>query len=161
MKEKIAQLLINQVIKELESSYLYYDMYKYYLSKSLKGFAFWFKKQASEEVEHANKFIEYLTDNDIEFKLQDIKHLDSQFSDLKDPLTLQLKHEKKVTSLIHTIYEEAHVNKDYSTTSFLDYFLKEQIEEENTAKELLDKYELLATSTLGLYELDKELSKRE
>ena len=83
-----------------------------------------------------------------------------KFDDLKAPLLFQLKHEKLVTSLIMNIYEEALKEHDHMVTRFLDWFIDEQFEEEKHSKELIDRYELLCDSGLGLAKFDKELKER-
>lgn len=162
MDKKIYELINDQINKELYSAYAYYAVAEYYQEHGLHGFHSWFEHQASEEVEHAEKFAEYLQTNGKKVILKSIEVLDKDFKDLREPLVFQVEHEAYVTSLIHAILAEANKQDDFNTQSFLGWFIEEQMEEEKTAKELLCKYDLLAKEGgLGLYRLDKDLSKRE
>lgn len=161
MDKKVYELINDQINKELYSAYCYYEIAQFYREKGLDGFASWFKKQASEEVEHADKFAEYLADNDEHVVLTGIADPKLNLKDIKEPLEFQLKHEKYVTSLIHGILAAAIEVKDYATADFLSWYVEEQREEEKNSKELLDKYELYAKDGAGLHALNKELSERE
>jgi len=159
LNEKVIKLLNEQVNKELYSAYLYLDMANFYTNKGLNGFAHWFKLQAKEEVTHAMMIQEYLQDNDIPVELEGIAKPHGVFNDdVKAPLVLALEHEKFVTNSIHTIYEEAVKFKDYRTMEFLNWFVKEQLEEEKNADDLITRYELSKNSLLML---DHFLGKRE
>lgn len=161
MEKKVYELINEQINKELYSAYAYYAVAEYYRAKGLHGFHTWFEKQAQEEIEHAEKFSEYLQDNGLKVVLKSIEVLNEEFKDLRDPLLFQIKHESYVTSLIHAIYAEVSKGDDYATANFLDWFIEEQREEEKNARDLLIKFDLFAKEGgLGLYELDKELGKR-
>lgn len=161
MDKKVYELINVQINKELYSAYCYYEIAQFYREKGLDGFASWFKKQASEEVEHADKFAEYLADNDEHVILIGITDPKLNLKDIKEPLEFQLKHEKYVTSLIHGILTAANEVKDYATADFLSWYVEEQREEEKNSKELLDKFELYAKDGAGLHALNKELGERE
>lgn len=160
LNKKVAELMVNQVNKELYSSYLYLAIANYYAEEGLNGFASWFKKQAAEESEHADKFMEYLHDNDERVTIETIEAYKASFKDFKEPLTLQLSHEKYVTSLINDIYAAAIEAKDYRSVNFLNWFITEQAEEEKTAADLLKEFELFAVDSKGVYELSEKLGAR-
>lgn len=158
MEQELIDLIETQINKELYSAYLYFDIAEFYRSKSLDGLHSWFEKQAQEEIEHAEKFAEYLHDSDVQFKLLPIDAPSNKFDDLRAPLTLQIEHEKYVTSLIHNIYKVAEKIGDIATKNFVSWYVSEQIEEEKTAKDMLDKYDLFAKDGgLGLYQFDKDI----
>ena len=159
LNKKVAKLMVNQVNKELYSSYLYLAISNYYAEEGLNGFASWFKKQAAEESEHADKFMEYLHDNDEKVVLETIEAYKGKFKDYKEPLTLQLSHEKYVTSLINDIYTAAIEAKDYRSLNFLNWFITEQAEEEKTAQDLLKEFELFAIDSKGVFEFSEKLAK--
>lgn len=161
MNEKLRVLFETQITKEMESAYLYLGMSKYFSEKGLKGFATWFKKQAEEEMEHAHKFIDYLLDQDIEFDFADVKYIKVDYTDLIGPFKKQLEHEKLVTSLIFDLYNKAVEVNDLFAQQFLVWFVNEQREEEETAKELLDTMEFIGDEKVGVFELNKKLGKRE
>jgi ferritin len=161
LDKKIYDLINDQINKELYSAYLYVDFSFYFGGKGLSGFASWYMKQAKEEVEHAEKFIKYIHDNGMKVELLAIDKPDKKLNDDMSVLKMGLEHEQYVTSLINKIYDAAFEIKDYKTMGFLDWFVKEQIEEEANAEELISKYELYAGCEAGLYSLNKELGKRE
>lgn len=159
LNKKVAELMVNQVNKELYSSYLYLAISNYYAEEGLNGFASWFKKQAAEESEHADKFMEYLHDNDEKVVLETIEAYKGKFKDYKEPLTLQLSHEKYVTSLINDIYTATIEAKDYRSLNFLNWFITEQAEEEKTAQDLLKEFELFAIDSKSVFEFSEKLAK--
>ena len=159
LNKKVAELMANQVNKELYSSYLYLAISNYYAEEGLNGFASWFKKQAAEESEHADKFMEYLHDNDEKVVLETIEAYKGKFKDYKEPLTLQLSYEKYVTSLINDIYTAAIEAKDYRSLNFLNWFITEQAEEEKTAQDLLKEFELFAIDSKSVFEFSEKLAK--
>ena len=157
---KVAALLNDQINKELYSAYLYLDMSNYYNEEGLEGFQNWYYVQAQEERDHAMLFMQYLQNNGEKVTLEAIAKPDKVFTDHRMPLAEGLAHEKYVSSLIHTIYDAAYSVKDYRTMQFLDWFVKEQGEEENTADTLLKKYDLYGADARALYMLDNELDAR-
>lgn len=161
LNQKMIDLLQNQVNKEYYSAYLYLDFAGFYNDKGLEGFGKWYKKQADEEVEHAEKFVKYLEDNGVRPVYEAISKPEKNLVDVKDPLTLSLEHEKYVTSLINAIYAEAVEEKDYRTQQFMVWYINEQAEEEKNAEDNIKKYELFGKDAKGLYELDKDFGSRE
>ncbi|MCH5350699.1 MAG: ferritin [Clostridiales bacterium] len=160
LNEKIAKLVNEQVNKELYSAYLYLDFAGYYEDAGLDGFAHWYQIQAKEELDHGMMMRRYLIDNGLSVKLDAIAKPDKKFSDVVAPLKAGLEHEKYVTSLINNIYSEAFALKDFKTMQFLDWFIKEQGEEEKNAEELLKKMEVFGGDSKGLYALNKDLAAR-
>lgn len=160
MNEKVRDLINNQINKEMYSAYLYLNISNYYAEKGLNGFSSWFKLQANEELEHAMKFIEYLHGENETVTLDPIEAPKHTFKDFKEPLILQLEHEKYVTALINNIYKATLEVSDYRTTNFLTWFITEQTEEEKGAQDLLTKFELFAVDSKAVYQLDEKLSER-
>ena len=160
LNEKIVKLLNEQINKEFFSAYFYLDIANYYIEKNLNGFGNWFNVQAQEEQAHAMLFVKYLQNNGEAVVLDDIKASKKQFSDFDEPLLETLSHERFVTDSINTIYAVALENRDFRTTQFLDWFIKEQGEVEQNADELIKKYELFGKDGKGLYLLDSELAAR-
>jgi ferritin len=160
LTKEIADLLNDQINKELYSAYLYLDMANYYSDESLAGFENWFYVQAQEERDHAMLFRTYLLNNDAQVTLKAIAAPDIKYSDFKGPLTEALKHEQMVTASINNIYAAAYKEKDFRTMQFLDWFVKEQGEEEKNSTDLIKKYELFGNDPKGLYMLDQEMAAR-
>ena len=130
------------------------------LIKGLSGFGNWFRIQAQEEQAHAMLFLQYLQNNGVKPELDAVEKPAVAVKSVKAVLDETLKHEKYVTSLIDAIYEAAHKAKDYRSMQFLDWFIKEQGEEEMNACDLIKRYELFGSDPKGLYMLDSELGKR-
>ena len=160
LDRRVVELLNQQVNKEFYSAYLYLDFSNYYYDKGLDGFGNWYKIQAQEERDHAMLFVQYLQNNGEKIVLEAIGKPDVELSDAKTVLAEGLKHEQYVTSLIHTIYDAAYSVKDFRTMQFLDWFVKEQGEEETNADNLIKKYELFGDDPKSLYMLDNELGAR-
>ncbi|MBR5145645.1 MAG: ferritin [Clostridia bacterium] len=160
MDKKVYQLLNDQINKELYSAYLYLDMANYLGELGLDGFAHWYELQAGEEQEHALKIRKYLIENDAKVELLAIAKPDKAFDGILSVLEAGYEHEQYVTSLINDIYDAAMSVKDWRTAQFLDWFVKEQLEEEESARDLITKFNLFGKDSAGLYELNKELGKR-
>ena len=126
LNKKIAELINEQINKELYSGYLYLDFANYYEDEGLEGFAHWYQIQAQEERDHAMMMRRYLIDNGVRVTFGAIAEPDKVFKSLADPLDAGFEHEKYVTSLINNIYAEAFALKDFKTMQFLDWFIKEQ-----------------------------------
>ncbi|MBQ8536094.1 MAG: ferritin [Clostridia bacterium] len=160
MNEKIAFLLNQQINKEFYSAYLYLDMANYYDELDLDGFTNYFTVQAQEERDHALLFMKYMQINGLKVSLEAIGKPDKVYEAPIDPLNAAAEHERYVTSLINEIYHEAHAAKDYRTMKFLDWFVDEQMEEEENADKLISRYKLFGGDPKGLYLLDQELGGR-
>ena len=160
LNKKVAALLNEQINKEFYSAYLYLDFANFYADKGLDGFANWYQIQAQEERDHAMLFYQYLHNNNETVTLEAISKPDIKMDALMDPLKAALAHEEFVTESIHTIYAAAQKVHDYRTMQFLDWFVKEQGEEETNANGLITKMELFGSDPKGLYMLDNELGAR-
>ncbi|HHY27060.1 MAG TPA: ferritin [Desulfitobacterium dehalogenans] len=160
LDREVALLLNEQINKELYSAYLYLDMANYYSDNGLDGFENWFYIQAQEERDHAMLFRTYLLNNDEKVTLDAIAAPDLTYEDFKAPLLAALKHEQMVTASINTIYAAAYEKKDFRTMQFLDWFVKEQGEEEKTSTDLISKFELFGQDPKSLYMLNQELGAR-
>ena len=139
---------------------MYLEFANYYVEQGLNGFANWYKVQAQEERDHAMLFMQYMQNNGLKVTLGAIDSPETSFASNSEPLAEGLKHEQYVTELIHTIFDEAYKNKDFRTMQFLDWFVKEQGEEETNAEDLVKKMDLFGTDAKGLYMLDNELGAR-
>lgn len=160
MDKKVSVLLNEQINKELYSAYLYLDMANFYARKGLDGFSNWYEIQAKEEQDHAMLIYHYLHNNGEEVTLEAVAKPDKTFQTLMDPLKAGLEHEKYVTSLINAVYAAAVQASDFRTTQFLDWFVKEQGEEEKNSQDLITKMELFGDDAKSLYMLNSELAGR-
>ena len=160
MNQKVRDLLNQQINKEFYSAYLYLDFSNYFDRVGLDGFANWYMIQAQEERDHAMLFYQYLQNESQTVTLEAIDKPDKEFSCHMDVLKAGLEHEEYVTSLINDIYAAAYEVKDFRTMQFLDWFVKEQGEEETNANDMITKMELFGTDPKSLYMLNQELKAR-
>ena len=160
MNEKVHELLNQQINKEFYSAYLYLDFSNYFEDAGLDGFANWYKIQAEEERDHAMLFYQYLQNENQKVTLEAIAKPDKVFTFHMDVLKAGLEHEEYVTSLINDIYAAAYDVRDFRTMQFLDWFVKEQGEEETNANDMITKMELFGSDPKSLYMLNQELAAR-
>ena len=160
MDKKVIELLNDQINKEFYSAYLYLDIANYFSDIDLDGFANWYTIQAQEERDHALLMMKYMQNNGLDVTLEPIAKPDKVFENVIDPLVIAAEHERYVTSLINNIYHEAHQDKDYRTMKFLDWFVDEQMEEEDNADTMVSRYKLFGQDPKGLYLLDQEYAAR-
>ncbi len=160
MNEQVAKLLNEQINKELYSAYLYLDIANFYDELDLDGYANYYMIQAQEERDHALLFMKYMQINNLKVTLEAVGKPDKAFSTVLDPLEVAAEHERYVTSLINNIYHEAHQARDYRTMKFLDWFVDEQMEEEENADSMISRYKLFGQDPKGLYLLDQEYAAR-
>lgn len=160
LNAKVAELLNDQINKEFYSAYLYLSFSNYFAEHGLSGFANWYNIQAQEERDHAILFMQYLQNNGCKVTLEAIDKPDKEPKTSMDVLKFGLEHEEYVTSLIHNVYGAAYDIKDFRTMQFLDWFVKEQGEEETNAQDLITKMELYGEDPRSLYLLDQEMAAR-
>lgn len=160
MDVKVAKLLNEQINKEFYSAYLYLDFANYYASVGLDGYENWYRIQAQEERDHAMLFYQYMQNNGQTVTFAAIERPEWTRADNMAPLKKALEHEKYVTSLIDEIYLAASAAKDFRTMQLLDWFVKEQGEEEKNAADMITKMELFGSDAKGLYMLNNEMKAR-
>lgn len=160
LNANVAELLNQQIVKELYSAYLYLEFSNFYDEQSLEGFKNYFYIQAQEERDHAMLIMQYLQQNGAHVTLGAIDAPDADLKELIDPLKKAYEHELYVTGLINDCYGAAYEVKDFRTMQFLDWFVKEQAEEEDNASKLVDKFTLFGTNGSGLHSLDSDLGAR-
>ncbi len=160
MNAKVSKLINEQINKEFYSAYLYLDFANYYAAVGLDGFENWYRVQAQEERDHAMLFYQYLQNNGEGVTFEAIAKPEWERGDHMTPLKKALEHEKLVTASIDAIYAAAYEAKDFRTMQMLDWFIKEQGEEEKNAADLITKMELFGGDSKGLYMLNSELKAR-
>ena len=160
LSKKVVTLINSQVNLEWYSAYFYLDIHGYYMDKNLDGFGNWFYIQTQEERDHAMLFMKYLMNNGERPSLKDIKASKKTFADFREPAEAAFQHEQTITAAINNIYAAAYEVKDFRTMQFLDWFVREQGEEEKNSTDLIRKMELFGNESKSLYMLDQELAGR-
>lgn len=160
MKDKIEKAINSQINAELYSSYLYLSMSSYFSSINFDGFASWMQVQAQEELMHAMKLYNYIVERGGRVILTAIE---APLGEWDSPLAVfehVYAHEQKVTGLINDLVDLAIAENDHATTTFLQWFVTEQVEEESSADQIVQKLILVKDQGSGLLMLDQELGKR-
>jgi ferritin len=158
-KPEVIQALNDQIREELNSAYIYLALSADMEAQNLSGAAAWFRKQSSEEQEHAMKLYEYINDLGGLVVLQALPQPASGTKTLKDAFTKSLNHEKHISSCIHNLVRLARKHDDIPTETFLTWFVNEQVEEEKTAADILAKIEMTGSSTGSQFLIDRDLGK--
>ncbi len=158
--ERVVEALNKQINAELYSAYLYLSMSAYFESVGLKGFANWMRVQAREELSHAMRIYEYVIERGGRVRLFAVDEPPSEWRSPLDAFEAAYRHEVSVTKMINELVELAISEKDYATYNMLQWFINEQVEEEASAAEIVDKLRLLGEDGRGLFMLDRELGQR-
>ncbi len=160
LSQKLQDAINAQINAELWSAYLYLSMSMDAADKGLKGVANWFFVQWKEEQDHAQIFINYLQSRGARVALAPIAEVQTEWNSVLEMYEETLKHEKVVTSLINNLANLAAEERDHATANMLIWFVDEQIEEEESARDIIDQLNLIEGNKLGLYMLDKEFQTR-
>jgi len=160
LNEKIEKAFNGQINAELFSYYLYLSMSAWFTSISLNGFAGWMYAQAQEEMAHAMKFYQHIIDRGGKVKLQPIEGPQQDWNSPLEAFQAAYEHEKYITGRIHNLVKISHEENDYASNSMLQWFVDEQVEEEGTALDIVEKLKMTADHPGGLYMMDKELGGR-
>lgn len=160
INKKVEEVLNKQVNAELWSAYLYLSMAAWSESHGFKGFANWMIVQFHEETSHALKIKDFVISRSGEIKLQPITAVKTSWDSLLNMIEETYEHECKVTELINNCYEVALAEKDYATSTMLQWFINEQTEEESNALEIIDILKITGEKSGGIFYLDKNLGKR-
>lgn len=152
--------LNNQINKELYSSYYYFAMAAYLDNEGFEGMANFMKAQALEETTHAQKFYDYISEQGGRVVLEAIDKPPVDYKSPKEIFSLALEHEKFVTSLINNLVKLALEENDFATKAFLDWFITEQVEEEATMDNIVNKFKIVGDNGHGLLMLDTQLGER-
>ncbi|MCP4709777.1 MAG: ferritin [Planctomycetes bacterium] len=160
LTKKIEEALNNQINAELYSSYLYLSMSSFFESIDLPGFAGWMRVQADEENFHGMKMFDFVLERGGRMILQSIEAPHGEWKSAEDVFEATLAHEQKVTGLINDLVYLARDERDNATEIFLQWFVTEQVEEEDNVNKILGPLKLVKDSPQGLFMLDKELGQR-
>lgn len=160
LSQNLKNAINAQVNAELWSAYLYLSMSLDAEAKGYKGIANWFYVQFKEEQDHARIFMNYLNSRDEKVELLPIDAVPSSWESVLEMFRSTLEHEKKVTAMINNLAMIATEDRDYASISRLNWFIDEQVEEEESARDMIAAFEAVEGNKYGMYMLDKELAAR-
>ena len=160
LSKKLQDAMNEQIKNELYSAYLYLSMSAYCEAANLPGFGHWMRMQAQEEEAHAMKFYDFIHERGGRVVLQAIDQPPLEFPSPLAVFEQTLEHEQKVTGMIHDLYTLAVEEKDYASQIFLQWFVTEQVEEEDSASQILETLKMIGDKGHALLMLDRELGKR-
>ena len=158
--KKMEEALNEQMNKEIYSAYIYQSMSAHASFMGLKGFANWFDVQREEEISHSRKIYDFINERGGKVKLLAVEEPPGEFDSALDMFEKTLAHEQFITKSINELMDLAIEEKDHATQIFLQWFVTEQIEEEDNDREIIDKLKLIGNDGNGLLMLDKELGAR-
>ncbi len=161
VSEKINEIINEQINKEFYSGYLYLSMSSNLHELGLFGFSSWLKIQAKEEVEHGLKLLDYLLERNSYVTLKQIRTPEFEFKGVKSVFETLYEHEKCITNSVMNIAKLAEEECDRTTLSFIDWFIEEQIEEEQQVKDIIKRLNIFGEEKSALYLMDKELGARQ
>jgi ferritin len=156
----VLEALRQQIQKEFASAYYYLSMSAHFVSVNLPGFAHWMRKQYGEEMDHGLKIYDFIHERGDRVVLEAIDKPPADFKNPLDVMTKVLEHERKVTASINAVYELAVKEKDYPTQIMLEWFIKEQVEEERSAEDVVNMLKMMGDAPAGLIMLDRQLAAR-
>ena len=159
--EALQNAMNEQIKNELYSAYLYLAMSAHFEADSLPGFAKWMRMQANEEREHAMKFYDFINDRGGRVELRTIEAPPKSYGSPLEVFQMVLEHERKVTGMIHKLYETALKDSDYPSQVMLHWFIDEQVEEEKNAGLIVDQLKMVEEHQTALINLDHHVGKRE
>ena len=160
LSSNLYKAINEQINAELWSAYLYLSMSMDCQAKGYNGIANWFYVQFQEEQAHARIFMNYLNSVDAKVELLPIAEVRTSWDSVLDMFKQTLGHEKKVTAMINNIAAIANADKDYAAINRINWFVDEQVEEEESAREMITTFEAVEGNKYGMYMIDKELAAR-
>jgi len=160
LSKKMEKALNGQINAEIYSSYMYLSMSAWFAQTGLAGFANWMNQQAQEEMFHAMKLFNFVNERGGRVLLAAIAKPPVDWKSATDVIQATLKHEQKVTGLINDLVNQALDERDHATNIFLQWFVSEQVEEEDNVGAVLDKLKLIGKDSSGLFTLDQEMAQR-
>ena len=160
LSDNLKNAINAQINAEMWSAYLYLSMSMDAEAKGHKGVANWFYIQFREEQDHARIFMNYLNSRDEKVELMPVESVPTEWNSVLDMFKQTLEHERKVTAMINNLSAFAAQDNDFASANRLVWFIDEQIEEEESAREMIAAFEAVEGNKYGMYMLDKELAAR-
>jgi ferritin len=159
LSKKLQDALNAQINLELASSYVYLSMSAWFEAQNLPGSAAWMRKQSAEENAHAMKIFEFVNDRDGTVTLAALAAPPAAYKSIQDVWARALAHEQKVTASVNKLYELAVREKDYAAQALMQWFATEQVEEEKTARQILEEVKKIGEHSTAVFFQDRHLGK--
>jgi ferritin len=160
LSKTIEKAFDTQIKNELESAYMYLSMSSYCLEKNFPGFSKWLRMQAQEELGHGMKLFDYVHHRGSRAILQAVDQPKAEFKSLQEIFKIVLAHEQKVTGLIHKLYETSMKENDFASQIELQWFVTEQVEEEQTASQIVEQLKMVGENAAMLLMMDRQMAMR-
>lgn len=160
MSDKMVEAINDQIKAEFDSAYIYLAMSAWFKDQGLDGMAHWMRKQYKEEVEHAEKFIDYLYERGARVVIPEMAKPKADYKSALEAFETSYEHEQYVTGRIYKLMDQAVAEKDYATQSLLKWYVDEQVEEEDNTGGIVAKLKFIGDTAHHLYMVDKELGAR-
>ena len=160
MSEKMQAAFDTQINEELHSAYIYASMACYFEVQNLKGFAHWMRIQTREELEHANKFIDFMLERGAPVKLTGIAAPDSEWPSPLAAFEVAYAHECQISQCMNILSSLATEENDHASRIFLEWFVTEQVEEEANADDMVQQLKRIEGAPGGLFMLDRDAAQR-
>ena len=160
MDTQIQDAINKQIQAELHSAYVYLGMSAHFAEQNLDGFAHWMKLQAEEEMAHAMRLYDYMLERGGHIELLPVDAPEGGLGTPQEIFELALAHEKKITGMIHDLYALAREANDYATEQMLQWFVSEQVEEEDNAGRAVEQLKLAGENNSALLMLDQRFGSR-
>ncbi len=160
IKEKVAEAINEQINAEMYSGYLYLSMAVDFAEKNLDGFEHWMRLQAQEELDHGMRFLNYLQERGGQVELETIEKPDVEWETPLEAFEYVYQHECKVTDMINDLVDLAEKEKDRATVNMLQWFVDEQVEEEDSADEIVQKLQMVGDNPSALLMMNEKLAER-
>ena len=159
LQDSVLDLLNKQMVKEAYSSSLYLSMSAWCYEQGLENCGKFFKKQSGEERDHMMRIFDYITDMGALAIAPEVPRVESSFNNLRSIFELALESEIAITESFNYMTEHCHSVRDFQTVKFFDWFLNEQMEEEQQARRCIELFDIIGTGDGGLYKIDREVLK--
>ena len=160
MNERVQEAINEQVRAELHSAYVYLAMSAQLAEGNYDGFAHWMRLQAQEELQHAMKLYDYLLERGGHVDLRGVESPGSDFGSPLEVFEKALEHERMITGMIHGLFRLAREEGDYATEHMLQWFIEEQVEEEDSAGRAVEQLRMAAGDAPALLMLDQRFGAR-
>ena len=159
LKKTVLKAPNDQINAELFSAYMYLGMSAWCEDRNLPGFAAWMRKQFEEEQKHALKIFDYVLEQNEAVQLAAIDRPPATYKTLQEVWEKTYAHEQHVTTLIHKLYALAEKEHDYATKGLMQWYVSEQVEEEQQASTILEQVKMVGTNSSAVFFLDRHVTK--